>query len=302
MDGLSWAIKKIMLLIILLGFITYSFATSTNQHNHLTKTHLAKKEIALHENHHKKRHHHSIKKHHLHTKKQSAHHTAAAAAKQPTLIQKHNITISTLPVYLLSSIEKNLVSFVRNTMTTLQYSVYKLGGTHIDTSHGVYIVDCSSYVDHVLKSIYPQAYSSLVASIGSEKPTSDDFYHYFINLSTHAKHWNTIEDVEELRPGDILVFRYKNSLGYERGGHVMIVMDKPIRHGDTFSVRVTDSASGGHSKDTRQPRSSGIGIGTLVLKVNPRTYQPYAYAWKIGSRWQSNVSFAMARPLGLETA
>lgn len=290
-------------------FISYSVASTSHHHTHTTpptKTHeiVAKK-------HHVTRHHPHEKKQFAQRKKQvissakkhHAHHHAHASpipAKQLTNIEKHNLAISTLPGYLLTSIEKHLVDFVHHTIASVRYSVYKLGGRHFDTSHGVYIVDCSGYVDHILKSIYPQAYSSLVSSIGSEKPTTDDFYHYFNTLSNRATHWNTIEDVEELRPGDILVFRYKNSLGYERGGHVMIVMDKPTRHADTFSVRVTDSASGGHSKDTRQPRSSGIGIGTLLLKVNPKTYQPYAYAWKVGSHWDANVSFAMARPLGIE--
>lgn len=244
------------------------------------------------------KHHTTVKKH---TKAQHASkRQSSKPVKTQTVIQKQNVATSSVPTYSLSSIEKNLVGFVRNTIASLRYSVYQMGGTRIDTSRGVYIVDCSGYVDHILKSVYPQAYSSLVSSTGSEKPTTDDFYHYFTNLSA-SKNWNTIDDVEQLRPGDILVFRYKNSLGYERGGHVMVVMDKPVRNADTFLVRVTDSASGGHTKDTRQPRTSGIGIGTLLLKVNPKTYQPYAYAWKVGSRWETNVNFAMARPIDIET-
>ncbi len=215
------------------------------------------------------------------------------------IVQKNNVAISALPTYSLSSMEKKLVDFVRNTIVSLRYSVYKLGGTRVDPSRGVYVLDCSAYVDHILKATYPRAYLSLVSSTGSEKPTSNDFYHYFVNLSDRARHWNTIDEVERLRPGDILVFRYKNSLGYERGGHVMIVMDKPVQKSDAFLVRVTDSAAAGHSQDTRRPRVSGIGIGTLLLKVHPKTYQPYAYAWKVGSRWEKNVDFAMARPVDM---
>jgi hypothetical protein len=197
----------------------------------------------------------------------------------------------------LTSIEKNLVDAVHKIIATLRYTAYRLGGTHIDTFHGIYVVDCSTYVDHVLKALYPRAYTSLTSWSRSEKPTSDDYYHYFTNLTDSTQsHWNTIEDVEQLRPGDILVFRFKSKLGNERGGHVMIVMDKPLQQADAFLVRVTDSAPTGHSTDTRMPHVSGIGIGTLLLKVDPKTYQPYAYAWKVGSRWEKNVNFAMARP------
>lgn len=220
-------------------------------------------------------------------------------SKPSTQIETANVTRSHSPGYLLSSIEKNLVKFVRNTVAGIRYSAYKLGGTRIDENRGIYIVDCSSYVDHILKSIYPRAYSSLTSWSGSQKPTTQDFYQYFTSLSDDAKHWNTIEDVEELRPGDILVFRYKNRRGAETGGHVMIVMDTPTREGNTFKVRIADAASTGHSKDTRMPHSSGIGIGTMLLKVDSKTFQPYAYAWKVGSKWESNVNFAMARPIDL---
>src|SRR3990167_3645791 len=198
----------------------------------------------------------------------------------------------------LSTIENRLREFVHQSVTTLHYSAYKMGSAKIDTTRGVYIVDCSSYIDHILKIVYPEAYSSLVNWSGSGKPTSHDYYDFFTNLPSEKKYfWNKIDEVDQLRPGDILVFRYKNAHGIETGGHVMIVMDRPLADSNTFFIRVADAASGGHSEDTRLPHTSGIGIGTLSLKVKPSTYTPAAYAWSIGARWKNNVNFAMARPL-----
>lgn len=216
---------------------------------------------------------------------------AVQAIHHPINTQSKSMAHSLLPTYLLSSIEKTLVKFVRNTVDSINYTKYKLGGTKIEPKRGVYIVDCSSYVDHILKTVYPQAYSSLTRWSGSQKPTTHDFYQYFINLSDHSRHWDSIDDASDLRPGDILVFRNKS------GGHVMIIMDMPERNGNTLILQIADAAPSGHSKDTRQPHSSGIGIGTMLLKINPVTAQPYAYAWKVGAKWQSNVNFAMARPL-----
>ena len=76
----------------------------------------------------------------------------------------------------------------------------------------------------------------------------------------------------------------------------MIVMDAPMRDGDVFFVRVADAAAGAHSSDTRPRHNSGIGIGTLSLKVDQRSYEPVAYAWRIGSHWEHNVNIAMGRP------
>jgi hypothetical protein len=200
---------------------------------------------------------------------------------------------------LISTIGEHMVRFVHSTLSTLRYTAYKLGGTHFDSSNGIYIVDCSDYVDHLLKVTNPPAYLSLVNSSGSDKPTSEHYYHFFTDLTYKPRHyWNKVENVKELQPGDILVFRNKKNSHTGISGHVMVVMNKPIQANNSFLVRVTDSASSGHSQDTRLPHTSGIGIGTMQLKVNPSTGQPSAYAWKLGSTFESHVNFAMARPIG----
>lgn len=196
------------------------------------------------------------------------------------------------------SMEQKLVNFVKKTVNTLRFSSYKFGGKHFDTDHGVYVLDCSSYVDNVLENVYPEAYYNLINWSGSPQPTTRDYYQFFNNLSIEMDnyHWRKIEDIDELRGGDILVFRYKNKHGHETGGgHVMIIMDKPQRENTIVWLKVADSASARHSNDTRPQRTSGIGIGTLLLKVNPDTYEPSAYAWNLGAPWK-NVKIAMARP------
>ncbi|HEX4045117.1 MAG TPA: hypothetical protein VHZ76_05570 [Gammaproteobacteria bacterium] len=197
------------------------------------------------------------------------------------------------------SIKQRLANFIHKTIATLHHSTYKLGGSQFDATKGIYVIDCSRYVGRILQTIYPHAYSSLVRATRVDGPASQHYYDFFTQLDDHPKHyWNKINSVDELETGDILVFRYKNRVGNETGGHVMIVMNKPMRDKDVFLVQITDSAASGHSQDTRLPRVSGIGIGTLLLKVNPMTDEPYAFAWRVGSKWEKNVSIAMARPIG----
>jgi hypothetical protein len=197
----------------------------------------------------------------------------------------------------LSSIEQKLVNFVRKTVTTVRYNSYKLGGSHFDTLHGIYAVDCSTYIDNILENVHPEAYSTLINSTGSDKPTTKEYYTFFSHLRDDSDYWNKVDNVKELRPGDILVFRNK---GRRTGGHVMVVMNAPTKEATGYAVRVADSAPSGHSEDTRPFHNSGIGIGTLQLKVNPKTGEPSAYAWKVGSCWKKNVKFAMARPYDSE--
>lgn len=231
--------------------------------------------------------------------KKVLHHTAPAPIKHtpaPALTINHaNLDVMSLPRYLLSTAEKKVVHFVRQAIANIRYNNYKLGGEKIDVNRGIYVVDCSRYVDYVLKNTYPSAFGSLKAWSGTATPTSYDYYQYFTNLSEDTTHWDVIEEVGELRPGDILVFRNKNRSASSTG-HVMIVMDRPIKDGDAYLVRIADAAPTGHSEDTRIAHTSGIGIGTLLLKANPRTLKPRAYAWKVGAKWENNVKFAMARP------
>jgi len=311
----SGMIKVILFIIMLIIATQPSFATSTKKHPTPTvkprevksnkqpkkqpkriKTHQKKKISRPAKKNLKKK---SSRKSHLKKPQTKGHPKKTIHTLPRTKVNLEHVKTSHLPSYSLNSKEKNLVNFVQKSVTNMHYTAYKLGGSRIDSTHGIYVIDCSKYVDHILQNTYPQAYTSLTTWSGTDRPTTHDYYDYFTNLSDHARHWNTIEDVEELRPGDILVFRKKNGRGYQTGGHVMVVMDKPIHEGNTFSVRIADSAPSGHTKDTRMPHASGVGIGTILLKVDPKTYQPYAYAWKIGAHWESRVNFAMARPIDL---
>jgi hypothetical protein len=287
------SVQKVGFAFFIYCFASVSVMATPTNHTTVKHTHTAKK--SMHSKHQSK---------HRQQKLVNKKHKPAPVAN----IQSNPIPAITAPVeqpkhwWQVSSIEERLVNFVHKTVATLRYSVYKLGGSRFDPYRGVYIVDCSSYVDRILQAVYPDAYSNLVNWTGSEKPTTHDYYDFFTSLPAESKyHWKPVEDVADLRPGDILVFRYKNAAGNETGGHVMIVMDRPIADDeDAFLVKVADSAAGGHSQDTRQAHVSGIGIGTLLLKKDPKTYQPAAFAWRVGGQLKHNVNFAMARPMDID--
>jgi len=190
----------------------------------------------------------------------------------------------------------NLTNLVKATVNNAQYSAYKLGGSHFDFSRGIYVLDCSRYIDYLLKAIHPKSFASLVNFSGSSAPSTRDYFYFFKNIPENSTRWNKVKAVKQLQPGDILVFRSTNKR-IAVPGHVMVVMNTPVKKTGTFAVRVADSAPYRHSNDTRLPHITGIGIGTLLIKANPKTGQPQAYAWSLGSRWKKNVNFAMARPL-----
>lgn len=207
----------------------------------------------------------------------------------------HNPHLIRRSIEFATNTEHGIVALVHNAISSLRSTHYRYGGNYFNMSSGVYEVDCSDYVDDLLKISQPRAYADLADSTGTEKPTSSDYYRFFNNLPDNSGHaWQRVDDVESLRPGDILVFH-----NYRGGGHVMVVMGTPKLTQDddnTYLVQVSDSASSRHSDDTRAPHVSGVGIGTLLLKANPETGEPSAYAWTVDSGWD-HVRIAMAEPL-----
>lgn len=231
--------------------------------------------------------------HHHHSSSHSTHHLAYSKSIRLALadIPQESINFA-------NEIEHgvaNLSSMVNKTIQTMRYSHYRMGGTDFDPSHGIYVVDCSSYVDRLLNQVNPEAYFNLVNRTGTTRPTTSDYYNFFNNLAYQSSHyWRKVDNANNLQAGDILVFRS----GWNGGGsgHVMVVMNKPVRRNDVLMVRVADSASSGHSQDTRPAHTSGIGIGTMLIKVDDATNRPAAYAWRVGAPWE-NVQFAMGRPM-----
>lgn len=297
--------------IIFVCYINPAFAVKKNHSHTVTKQahskhHADKKNTRHHGKHLAKKHHRAPQRHAqvrnnipesttesavIHSVDRPLNHDLAA-------VNITNMHQSAFPGNLMGSVKKDMADFVQKTVENLHYSSYKLGGKRFDPERGIYILDCSNFVDHILKNVYPEAYSNLVDFSGADTPASGHYFNFFHDLAYESEdYWNKIDNIADLRSGDVLVFRYKNSRGAETGGHVMVVMDKPERASDVYFVRVADSAHSRHSKDTRGANESGIGIGTLLLKANPKTGKPSAFAWGINSYWNKNVKFAMARPM-----
>ncbi len=209
-------------------------------------------------------------------------------------VNNNSLTFNSMPANQTAGMR--LVSFVHEMVGSLRYTRYASGAGVFDSKYGIYKLDCSHYVDNILHRVDPRAYASLEAGTGAQMPNSANYYNFFTRLSDHLRYdWDKVDNAKDLEPGDVLVFRYKSPSGIQEGGHVMMVMDKPVIDNGALFVRVTDSAAAGHSDDTRPAHDSGVGIGTLVLKVNSYTGQPSAYAWEFNSPWKS-VDIAMARP------
>lgn len=143
--------------------------------------------------------------------------------------------------------------------------------THIDKTAGVFDVDCSGFVDHLLKQVAPQQYDQLPIEPGHTRPRAETYYQFFVDLAQTPKPgWKAVSSFSELRRGDLIAWK-KETAAQETGdtGHVMVVGAAPVRLANaSYQLTVYDSTKSPHDNDTRATGADGIGRGDLFFYVN----------------------------------
>jgi deferrochelatase/peroxidase EfeB len=168
--------------------------------------------------------------------------------------------------------------------------------THIDKTTGVFDVDCSGFVDHLLKQVAPQQYDQLPIEPGHTRPRAEVYYQFFVELAQTPKAgWKAVSRFAELRRGDLIAWK-KETAAQETGdtGHVMVVGAAPVRLGTTsYQLTVYDSTKSPHDNDTRGPGADGIGRGDLFFYVNAQDI-PIAFQFS-SQRQMHDAPISMGR-------
>ncbi|MFC2116232.1 hypothetical protein ACFLTU_07135 [Bacteroidota bacterium] len=206
---------------------------------------------------------------------------------------------------------------VDRVMSLLHKTKYTLSNYVTEVEDGRLDVDCSKYVETIMKEASLIHYQELPKSSKSGLTSlAKDYYNHFVTLpyepdESHC--WIRIENLEDARPGDIISYIHA-----EQGnttGHVMIICSypKPSEFSPVdYSLDLNDAASSGHFGDTRnkegiysedytyiptlhfddgQMKYSGIGIGTMWFHIGSNSY----YRWNSESGRQVYKSIAIGR-------
>jgi hypothetical protein len=146
--------------------------------------------------------------------------------------------------------------------------------------------DCSGFVGYALNRVQPDAYAK-IPHPNTYKPLANDWYNYLSTRYTTAStqstpRWRKITKAMDLKPGDMVVWLQPDGNTDENTGHIMVVNGYP-RAGRTGEVVVSiiDSTTAPHANDSRGSTMTGVGSGTIGLKVNSLG-QPIAYYWRGG--------------------
>lgn len=157
--------------------------------------------------------------------------------------------------------------------------------TFVDEKEGIFKLDCSGFVDLVLKKVSPRHLAEIETHRAKGKrQLAEDYVAAFELAPTAATgRWQRITRVVDARPGDILCWK---NLMHKEGdhantGHVMIIDEAPVQESDPtlYRIRIIDSTATPHGSDTRKEGASGLGRGTLWLSVDAAG-KPIGYHWR----------------------
>lgn len=174
-------------------------------------------------------------------------------------------------------------------LTTMTQSTYQ-HTTDVNEAAGIYRYDCSGFFDYALNKVLPAAYTVLDQSIVRTphpiRPLAQDIHAFFAGLGTGAatRGWRRLTRVQELLPGDIVVWLQPPGSDTSNTGHVMIVREAPVSNParpTEYLVRVIDSSMSGHASDTRSATDTGLGSGTIGL-LTDGSGLPVGYRWSGG--------------------
>jgi hypothetical protein len=159
--------------------------------------------------------------------------------------------------------------------------------TRVVQSDGIYDMDCSGFVDYLLKRVAPEQYTHLPIETGHVRPRAATYFDFFHSLpGTPVAGWKSIDQLADARRGDIIAWALEASTQKSGDtGHVVIVAAPPVStNAREYRVTVYDSSGIRHDEDSRPEGTSGIGEGVITIRVDE-------HGTPVGFRFGSHAHF-----------
>ena len=215
---------------------------------------------------------------------------AAPSGTTPAAVQA-GATETAGTTLLLGEVQRELAAMRR---TRYQHT------TRVDEASGTFFYDCSGLLDYAMGRARPADAHALPTSTKT-RPLAGDIERYLHQgLTQPIQGWQALTRVDELGAGDVIAWQATEDSTTGDTGHVMIVLSAPTRNSTRpaeWLVPVADSTISPHAADSRQPRTTGLGTGTIGLMVDARD-APTAFYWRGGITKQAkHTEIALGRPL-----
>jgi len=167
--------------------------------------------------------------------------------------------------------ESPLITRARKVLETMKVTTY-VHTTDIKEDAGEYHCDCSGLITYLLKKELPAHYKAVVFPVKFKHPRASDFTDWFASLPAQVeagKLWHKVENLTDAKAGDLLAWRKDPVPPTGNTGHIVLIDGAPKRVAEgIYSVEVIDSTTAGHENDTRKKGETGVGRGTIYVKVD----------------------------------
>ena len=170
--------------------------------------------------------------------------------------------------------------------------------TSVDESSGSYFYDCSGLLDYAVGRVRPADLKPIPHT--GARPLAGDIEGYLHRgLTGPIEGWQALARVDALGPGDVVAWQATEDSKTGDTGHVMVVLEAPTQNSGRAAewlVWVADSTLSPHALDSRHPGTTGLGTGTIGLRVDEGG-APTAFYWRGGVSAQAKpTQIALGRP------
>jgi hypothetical protein len=197
-----------------------------------------------------------------------------------------------------ASSSSKLLDRAHHVLKTLRSSSYQ-HVSDIDESAGEFHCDCSGFVGWLLRKEMPEQYKAVPFPKITKRPRAVDYYEAFAAAPADrqpARPWLRIDKIADAKPGDILAWRKVTIPEKGTTGHVVVLDSLPTPVApDLFKIVVIDSTSQPHEDDTRKSDETGVGRGTVYIKVDAEG-RPISFGSHPPQATASNLPIAIGRP------
>jgi hypothetical protein len=181
-----------------------------------------------------------------------------------------------------------LLAEVDRELSAMRASAYS-HRTHVDEAAATFDYDCSGLLVYALSRVAPDALAAVRAT-ASRRPRSSEFVAFLEGIPAGGSRgrWQRVGRVQDLAPGDVVVWLKPADSRSTNTGHTMIVHGAPSpdpEHAGGFVVPIADSTEGPHGPgDSRvEAHRTGLGQGEIVL-LTDSSGAPVGYRWSRSTR------------------
>ena len=192
---------------------------------------------------------------------------------------------------------ENLADAAQRLLSKVRETHYQHKG-HIDKVAGAYDMDCSEFVDYLLKRVAPEQFSQIPVEPGHVRPRAAMYFQFLNRLRQQPLlGWQAVYQLGDAQRGDIIAWElHASTEDPGDSSHVVIVASTPVLETkDLYAVKVYDSSGILHDNDCRPEHTSGVRRGVIRFRIS-QSGEPIAFQFNSRANFHTEPRWECPKP------